>query len=77
MNIDQDNVQKFNAYGAPISPSPFTELQQTLDSSGWSVATSGSKATATSEKAEGLNVPPWLIAVAVGLLVVGWIRTAK
>jgi hypothetical protein len=75
MNIDQDNVQKFNAYGAPVQPT--LPVDQIFDSSGWSVATSGSKATATSEKAEGLNLPPWLLAVFAAVVVVGWIRTAK
>lgn len=78
MNIDQKDVQKFNG-GMSMGASSGYPLDMVFDSSGWAVATGGSKASATSEKAEatGLNLPPWLLAVVAAVVVVGWIRTAK
>lgn len=76
VSIDQKDVQKFNG-GAALGASSGSPMDMIFDSSGWSVATGGSKSSASSEKAEGLSLPPWLLAVGAALLVVGWIRTAQ
>lgn len=74
--IDQDNVQKGNG-GMVYGGTTRSSADAIFDSSGWSVATGGSKSSASSEKSAGLDLSPWLIGGVVALLVVGWIRTAK
>jgi disulfide bond formation protein DsbB len=48
-------------------------VTQGWDNSGWTVATSGSKASA----AVGLNLPPWLLLGAAALAAVVWVRLKK
>lgn len=47
-----------------------------IDFSNWTVSTGNSKADGATT-ATGLNLPPWLIFGAVGLIAVAWIRTRK
>lgn len=75
-SIDQKDVQKFNSgsgYGAPAKSS----ADAIFDSSGWSVATSGSKSSTETDRSSGLDLPPWMLIGVAAVLVVGWIRTAK
>lgn len=74
--IDQDNVQKFNG-GMGYGGTARSSADAIFDSSGWSVATGGSKSSASSEKDSGTTLAPWVILGVAALLVVGWIRTRK
>lgn len=79
MTIDQGNLREKLNGGESMGAISGHPLDMIFDSSGWAVATGGSKATATAEKREsaGLSLPPWLLAVVAAVVVVGWIRTAK
>lgn len=62
---------------APAGPSRADSgLSQTISSdfSGWTVATGGGKAAGGSR---GLDLPPWMILGALGLVVFGWVRLKK